>query len=242
MIQEGETTSRAAPVLEVIVVSVADAIEAQRGGAGRLEIVRDFQSGGLTPSFELVQAILDAVTLPVRVMLRENDSYEVEGEAEIETMVEAASRLCGLNVDGVVLGFLRGGEINAQLTERVLSHVPNLHATFHHAFEECENQLQAIKVLKEIKQIDRILTKGGSGNWAEKITRLARYQKAAAPEIEILAGGGIDEESMQMTCQATTIREFHVGRAARVQASTLEVVQADRVKALVEILHQSFEP
>ncbi|MCA1607393.1 MAG: hypothetical protein LC775_18450, partial [Acidobacteria bacterium] len=96
-----KATIRRAPILEVIACSVSDAIEAQRGGAGRLEIIRDFQTGGLTPPLELVNDILDAVTLPVRVMLREGDSYEVVGGAEREKLCAAAKRLSGLNVDGV---------------------------------------------------------------------------------------------------------------------------------------------
>ena len=130
-----KATIKGAPVLEVIVSSVSDAIEAQRGGAHRLEIIRDFPRGGLTPSLELVQDILDAVTLKVRVMLREDDSYEVESEAEIERLCATATSLARLKIDGVVLGFLRGGEIDVQLTERVLSYAPTLRATFHHAFE-----------------------------------------------------------------------------------------------------------
>ncbi|MCA1603336.1 MAG: hypothetical protein LC776_17420 [Acidobacteria bacterium] len=224
-------------MLEVIACSVSDAIDAQRGGAGRLEIIRDFQRGGLTPPLELVHDILDAVTLPVRVMLREGDSYEVVGEGEREKLCAAATKFSALNVDGLdglVLGFLSKGEIDVQLTERVLSCAPNLSATFHHAFEEAEDPFEAIRVLKRIKQVDRILTSGGSGEWPEKIKRLSRYQEEASPEIEILAGGGIVQQSIRMIYKATGIREFHIGRAAREPASVTGVVRSERVKALVE--------
>src|ERR1043165_9596676 len=62
-------------VLEVIVCCVADAVEAQKGGASRLEVVRELDRGGLTPSIQLVQAIKDAVDLPLRVMVSESDGY-----------------------------------------------------------------------------------------------------------------------------------------------------------------------
>jgi copper homeostasis protein len=237
--QKARGTIRRAPILEVIACSVSDAIEAQRGGAGRLEIIRDFQLGGLTPPLELVQNILDAVTLPVRVMLRECDSYEVVGEAEREKLSAAAKRLSDLNLDGLVLGFLRKGEIDVQLTEWVLSCAPNLTATFHHAFEEAEDPFTAIRVLKRLKQVDRILTRGGTGDWPEKIERLAKYQEEVSPEIEILAGGGIDQQSIRMICQGTGIREFHIGRAAREPGSPAGVVRSERVKALVEMLQES---
>ncbi|CAN5798283.1 copper homeostasis protein [soil metagenome] len=228
---------RRGPVVEVIACSVSDAIEAQRGGAGRLEIIRDFHRGGLTPPLELVQDILEAVTLPVRVMLREGDSYEVVGEAEREKLCAAARRLSGLNeagVDGLVLGFMCKGEIDVQLTERVLSCAQNLKATFHHAFEEAEDAFTAILVLKRLKQVNRILTSGGNGEWSEKIERLSRFEEKVGPEIEVLAGGGIDQQSIRMICQATGIREFHVGRAARGPDSAAGVVRSERVKALVE--------
>lgn len=240
--QKAKATIRRAPVVEVIACSVADAIEAQRGGAGRLEIIRDCQRGGLTPPLELVRNILSAVTLPVRVMLREGDSYEVVSEAERERLCAAASKLSRLNMDGVdglVLGFLRKGQIDAQLAERVLSCAPNLTATFHHAFEEAEDPFTAIRALKRLKQVDRILTSGGTGDWPEKIERLSRYEEEVGPEIEILAGGGIDRQSIRMICQATGIREFHIGRAAREPAAAAGVVRSELVKALVETAQES---
>jgi len=232
--RKANPASGRAPVLEVIACSVADAIEAQRGGAGRLEIIRDFDRGGLTPPLELVQDILDAVTLPVRVMLREGESYEVVNEAEMEKLCAAAGEFSGLGVDGVVLGFLRKGEIEVALTQSVLSCAPNLSATFHHAFEETGDPFTAIRVLKGIKQVDRILTSGGTGQWSEKIERLSRYHDEVGPEIEILAGGGINQESIRRLCQATGIREFHVGRAAREPATAAGVVRSDLVRVLVE--------
>jgi copper homeostasis protein len=234
MQQKANERNTRGPTLEVIACSVSDAVEAQSGGAGRLEIVRDLASGGLTPPLELVQEILAAVTLPVRVMLREGNSYEVSGHIERERLCAAATALSGLNVDGVVLGFLRSREVDIQLTESVLSCAPNLRATFHHAFEDTDDPFSAIQTLKRVAQVDRILTSGGSGDWTEKIQRLARYKEQAGPEIEILAGGGIDQQSIRMICQATGIREFHVGRAAREPASAQGEVRATRVRALVE--------
>jgi copper homeostasis protein len=240
--QKAKAAIRRAPIPEVIACSVSDAVEAQRGGAGRLEIIRDFQRGGLTPPLELVQDILEAVTLPVRVMLRESNCYEAASEAEGEELCAAARRLSELNaagVDGLVLGFLRNGEIDVQLTDRVLSCAPNLTATFHHAFDEVEDPFTAIRILKRLKQVDRILTSGGYGEWPDKVERLSRCQEEGGPEIEMLAGGGIDQQSIRMICQATGVREFHVGRAAREPASVAGVVRSERVKALVETLQES---
>jgi copper homeostasis protein len=181
-----------------------------------------------------VQGILDAVTLPVRVMLRENESYEATSEADVHKLCSVARNLAGLPVDGVVLGFLSKGEVNIRISERILACAPNLKATFHHAFEDASDQLKAIRMLKQIGQVDRILTSGGSGEWPEKVEQLARYADAARPEIEILAGGGMDQETIEMISRATSIREFHIGRAVREPATASGRVRSDLVRALVE--------
>ena len=74
-------------ILEVIACSVADAIEAQKGGASRLEVVRDLDRGGLTPPIELVRAIKEAVDLPLRVMVRESDGFGTSDEFELKDFV-----------------------------------------------------------------------------------------------------------------------------------------------------------
>jgi len=60
--------------LEVIVTSIEDAVEAEAGGADRLELVRALEVGGLTPELDLIRTVLQTVKIPVRVMLRETPS------------------------------------------------------------------------------------------------------------------------------------------------------------------------
>ncbi len=235
---EVNAADRSTPVLEVIVCSVTDAIEAERGGAGRLEVVSHLECGGLTPPLALVREILAVVSVPVRVMLRENAGYGVTAASEIERLCAVAAELSALRVDGLVLGFLRDGEIDLDLAKRVLSYAPNLKATFHHAFDEVADPFEAIEKLKKIEQIDRILTGGGKGNWTRRIERLANVERAARPEITLLAGGGLDASVIRWICEATGIREFHVGRAARVPERAEGVVQASRVRELVRVLEE----
>ena len=226
----------AAPQLEVIACTVTDAVQAERGGANRLEVIRELERGGLTPPVELVRDILVAVSLPVRVMLRESDGSEVNEEAEIERLCTQARQLSELPVEGVVLGFLRDGEIDCALLKRILPYARGKKATFHHAFDETRNPLEAIERLKDFPQIDRILTAGGGRDWKDKIERLIQYEHAAQPEIKILAGGGIDARAIETIRDATGIREFHVGRAARIPQQANGAVHPARVAELVRVL------
>lgn len=223
-------------LLEVIVCSVADAVAAAKGGADRLEIVRDLRRGGLTPPYELVAEIKQAVELPLRVMLRERDGYRISDEDEFERLCVAAERLASLEVDGFVLGFLRDGEVDVELTQRVLARAPRMRATFHHAFEDANEKLIALRAIKQLAQVDRVLSHGGTGDLESRVERLGRYEKAAAPELMILAGGGINSEAILRIGSETGIREFHVGRAARARFDVEGAVQASLVNALVKQL------
>jgi len=223
-------------LLEVIACSVNDAIAAERGGAQRLEIISHYEVGGLTPPLELVTEIAAAVSLPLRIMLRETEDFEVCSEREIETLCAAARAFAEIGVDGLVLGFLKDGWIDHELVARVLACAPTVRATFHRAFEELKDPLRAIAELKRHRQIDRILTSGGSDVWENKQERFALWQQGAQPEIEILVGGGTDADVIKMLKPSTGIREFHVGKAVREGNRIDGVVVSEQVRQLVELL------
>jgi copper homeostasis protein len=226
------------PLLEVIACSVADAVEAEKGGAGRLEVVRDLERGGLTPPLELVAQIKQAVNLPLRIMLRESDGFATSSADEIDRLCAAAVRFASLGVDGFVLGFLKEGQVDAERTQRVLGCAPQVRATFHHAFEGARNQLSALDALKRLPQVDRVLSSGGAGDLKLRVQRLGQYAKAAAPELTILAGGGIEGDALLKIGRETNIREFHVGRAARAGFQVDREVQASLVSELIEKLRE----
>src|SRR5262249_37426508 len=118
-------------------------------------------------------------------------------------------------------------------TSRVLACSPGLNATFHHAFEAAADQLQAVTRLKSLPQVDRILSSGGSDEFEKRRARLDAYEQAAAPEIKIIAGGGIDRDAIEILRCTTGIREFHVGRAARRGFNVAGPVEAELVSELV---------
>ncbi|MGE0545817.1 MAG: copper homeostasis protein CutC [Kofleriaceae bacterium] len=225
------------PVLEVIACSVDDAIAAAEGGAGRLEVVRELERGGLTPPVDLVRDIQRAVSLPLRVMVRESDAhgYTVRDRVEHDALCAAAKAFHALGVDGLVLGFLTDGEVDLELTQSILDCAPGVHATFHHAFDDAADQLRALERLKRCPQVDRVLTSGGPGDLSVKRDRLVRYTTAGESQITALVGGGVDRMLIESLAPAG-LREFHVGRAARMDRQMSGRVSAALVRALVDVL------
>ena len=135
-------------LLEVIACTVEDAIQAEQGGADRLEIVSHLEIGGLTPPLSMVREILKAVSIPVRVMLRGNGGFETGSQKEISDLCDVAGELSALHVDGIVVGFLRDGKIDVEAISQILASAPELPATFHHAFDASDDRLQSIETLK----------------------------------------------------------------------------------------------
>jgi len=220
-------------LLEVIACTVEDAIQAEYGGADRLEIVSHLEVGGLTPPLSMVREILKAVSIPVRVMLRGNDGFETGSQKEISDLCDVAGELHALRVDGIVVGLLRDGKIDVEAISQILASAPELNATFHHAFDASDNPLQSIETLKSFTQVDRILTRGSDESLALQVSNLTAFETKARPQIRILAGGGLDASRIRELVSSTPVSEFHVGRAVRVPQETQGEVRAESVRELL---------
>lgn len=211
--------------------TVADARAAADGGADRLEVVRAIRDGGLTPLPSVVRAIAAETSLPLRVMVRENAGYGM-APGELPALRRAAAEFAALSVDGLVIGFARGGELVLEDVERVLEDLPGVRVTFHRAFDVLRDPLGAIPRLISLGTIDHILTSGGDGDAAARGRRLSEYVRQAGPGITIIAGGGVDEEALSLFARQRCVREVHVGRAARDGGDADGPVSAARVRQL----------
>ena len=170
-------------LLEVIACSVNDALEAERGGAGRLEVVRELGKGGLTPALELVEEIANVVSIPVRVMIREREGYAAGGAEAVEQLARLAAGCAALGVDGIVMGFLRDSRIDEAAMKSVLAAATPVRVTFHHAFDDLPDPIATMHTLRRWPQIDRVLTSGGPGDWEMKAERMLEWTTVAAPRI-----------------------------------------------------------
>ena len=222
----------------MIVQSVADAVAATEGGADRLEVVRDIQEDGLTPEPELVRAIAAATPLPLRVMVRESNSFGAEQPGELARLQRAFAAFADIGVDGAVVGFAREGRVDAQTTSAVLGAAPSLRATFHRAFDSLPDPFGAIDVVRELPNVDRILTSGGAGDWPTRIARLRDYV-ARAGHLAILVGGGVDDEGVRQLAASGSVREVHVGRAACEPQQPGAPVSASRVRVLRQLANSN---
>ncbi|HET7218087.1 MAG TPA: copper homeostasis protein CutC [Vicinamibacterales bacterium] len=218
-------------LLEVIVQTVDDARAAADGGADRLEVVRAIGDGGLTPPLDLVRAIARDVSLPLRVMVRENAGYATDA-AELPALRAACRALNDAGVDGIVIGFAERGRVRMDDVARVIADTPAIRATFHRAFDALTDPLRALDEIAAVPQIDRVLTSGGAGTADERAVTLARFVNRAKDRLTIIAGGNVDAHALAAFARARCVTEVHVGRAARLRADANGPVSAPLVRRL----------
>jgi copper homeostasis protein len=227
------------PLLEVIVTSVEDAREAEQGGAGRLELVRDLARDGFTPSLTLVSQVVSAVRTPVRVMVRETVGHDVRDPRVVAALRQAVREFTQLPIDGLVLGFLDTGRVDVSAVRSLLAEAHGRRATFHRAFEQVIDVQEGFAALESLGQIDRVLHSGGPGSWADRRARLSALAAAAGPHVGLIAGGGLTLDGLARLSGTWGLYEFHVGRAAREPATPDGAVHARLVSALVSVLRGS---
>jgi copper homeostasis protein len=225
--------------LEVIATSLEDAVAAEQGGADRLELVTDLSRDGMTPSLGLLDDVLARVRIPVRVMLRETEPHEVADVAMQQTILQGGRQLAGRPVDGIVCGFLRGGEVDVAFMADVAAACGSHRLTFHRAFDAAADPLRALSDLARIPQIDRVLSSGGDGAWEERTVRLEAWARLAAPGITLIVGGGVTEALLTSIAAWPGLREVHVGRAVRRGGEVSNPVDPARVAAIRRQLDQA---
>lgn len=219
--------------MEVIAETLEDAREAEQGGAGRIELVRDLDRGGLTPSVSVIESVVKAVRIPVRVMLRESEPFELGDRAEPGRLHAAARDAHARGAMGFVAGFLRNGAVDVESIREVIGALANP-VTFHRAFDAAADQFASLAALAAQASIDRVLTSGGAGEWPVRFAWLKALRLAAPPHLTIVPGGGIDADAVRALAGAG-FPEAHIGRAARVPSDPSGRVRASRVAALVAL-------
>lgn len=190
--------------------SVASAVAAERGGAGRLEVCDNLADGGTTPSAGVISAVKAAVHIPVFVIVRPRGGSFVYTDVELGVMrldIEAARML---GADGVVLGVLtKDALVDAPRTRALMDAAGQLPVTFHRAFDATRDLAQSLEALMALG-VKRVLTSGGRATALEGVSELAALVKRAGGAISVMAGGGVREESVQEVVQRSGVNEVHV--------------------------------
>lgn len=202
--------------IEACVSSVEEAVAAVRAGAARIELCGALELGGLTPSFALIQRCIEAVQVPVVVMLRPRAGGFCYSEDERLTMQADARLAIQAGAAGVVFGMLDScGRVDPQACAPLLNIARDVQTVFHRAIDFVEEPNLAIATLVELG-FTRVLTSGGESNAIVGAVNIAQWQRMHGHQIEILPGGGIKSENVVELLRLTGCRQVHVS-ASQIQ-------------------------
>ena len=198
-------------LFEVCAGSVQDCINAQLGGADRVELNSALHLGGLTPSLAMLKLVKEKTSLKVICMDRPRAAGFCYDDVEIETMFEDAKILLENGADGISFGFLNSdATINVTETKKMveLIHQYQKEAVFHRAFDCVDDPMHAIKQLIDCG-VDRILTSGLQPTAMQGASVLEKLQSEFGDQIELLAGSGINANNIRALKEQTGLHQFH---------------------------------
>ena len=198
-------------IFEVCAGSVQDCINAQLGGADRVELNSALHLGGLTPSLAMLKLVKEKTSLKVICMDRPRAAGFCYDDVEIETMFEDAKILLENGADGISFGFLNSdATINVTETKKMveLIHQYQKKAVFHRAFDCVDDPMHAIKQLIDCG-VDRILTSGLQPTAMQGASVLEKLQSEFGDQIELLAGSGINANNIRALKEQTGLHQFH---------------------------------
>ena len=205
-------------LVEACVDAIDSALEAERGGAGRLELCGELLQGGVTPSAGLIGAVWERVEIPVFVLIRPRAGDFLYNADEVDVMVRDIAAARAMDVDGVVIGALtRDGDVDIGTVHTLVEAAGRMKVTFHRAFDFARDREVALEALIELG-VDRVLTSGGAATALEGAAALASLVRQANGRIAILAGGGINAGNVAAVVRESGVAEVHVRAAARVES------------------------
>lgn len=197
------------PQLEICVFSPESCLNAQKGGANRVELCGGMYEGGTTPSYGLIEWARKHLSIEVYVMIRPRGGDFCYDQWEFETMQKDIEMAKKLGCDGVVFGILMpDGTIDIERNQQLVNLARPLKVTFHRAYDMTADPFSALEDIIQIGA-NRILTSGQKNTAIEGKTLLENIVKQAAGRIEIMAGAGVNNTNATELAQ-TGVDALHL--------------------------------
>lgn len=178
-------------LVEVCANSLESALNAERAGADRIELCSELAVGGITPSYGLLKAVSEDISIPVRVLIRPRSGDFVYSEAEFEIMKKDIKLCAEMGFEGIVIGMLHSNfTIDEEGVEMLCEMGHGLKTTFHRAFDWIPNPLWGLEWIQTIG-VDTILTSGQQKTAVDGIDLLSDLYDVASSTV-IMPGSGIN--------------------------------------------------
>lgn len=229
-------------LLEIAVTSSEGAATAVAAGADRLEICEALEIGGITSNPETIEATLTvAGSVGVHALIRPRGGNFVYSAAETELMIAQARRTAAQGVAGLVIGALDAqGLVDVPAMSRLITEVlainPEIELTFHRAIDASADPVTVIGQLIDLG-FTRVLSSGGAAAAPDGVQTLAAMASAAKGKIQIMAGGGMQPQTIAQVI-AVGIDAVHFSAKADAPDNSYWLTDAKNVAVLRSTLDE----
>jgi len=198
-------------IIEVCCGSVEDVINAEIGGADRVEFNSALYLGGLTPSLASLIYLKERVKIPMICMVRTRGAGFTYSQEDIEVMCMDAELLLKHGADGIAFGALNEDRsIDIPTNQKLIDicHKYNKEFVFHRAIDCVDNPIESIETLINLK-VDRILTSGFRSTALEGLNNLKELESKYGHQIEFLMGGKVNSSNANKLIDESGINQIH---------------------------------
>lgn len=198
-------------MLEICCGSYYDALQAEAGGAKRIELNSALALGGLTPSAAVLELVKENTSLSVIAMVRPRGGGFCYSKEDYLTMKKECEALLKSGADGIAFGCLNSeGDIDEAQSGELVSmiHSYGKEAVFHRAFDVCRNPYDAMEILLKLKA-DRLLTSGQKPKAEEGLSLIKELAGRYGTKIELLAGSGVNASNARRIMDEAGISQVH---------------------------------
>lgn len=197
-------------ILECCVDSVASALAAKKGGADRLELCANLVIGGTTPTLSLYECIRERSNMRIHALIRPRFGDFLYSDEEFMVILKEVDQFREAGADGVVIGCLNdNGTLCLEQMKTLISHCGSMHVTLHRAFDMCRDPFEALEQAIALG-IHTILTSGQQPSCAAGADLLKQLHNAAGKKLTVMAGAGVNEETVRLLLEKTSLQAFHM--------------------------------
>lgn len=197
-------------IKEACVENFHQAVAAEKKGANRIELCTNLETGGLTPSKELILEVKQKLAIPVRVMIRPRPGNFVYSNIEISEMLASIELCKKAEVEGIVFGVMKeDSTLDIIKIKELIAQASPLKIVIHKAIDETANPLLAAGELVKMGGIDTILITGGCETALEGKEILREMQKICGNHIELMPAGKITDENLDELHHFLGAKAYH---------------------------------
>jgi copper homeostasis protein len=225
-------------ILEICTPSLQSAINAQKGGAQRIELCCNLEFGGLTPSAATIKLARKALSIKVFVLIRPRIGDFNYSDIEFEQMKENIRFCKEVGVDGVVFGILDAqNNIDKERNSQLIELAKPMQTTFHRAFDCLNKPLDDLETLIELG-FDRILTSGLEKTAVQGQQLIKELVWKANNRIAILPGSGLSSKNLASFLSFSRAKEAHASAKKVIHQKKESLFAANYFETDVEEVQQ----